>query len=172
MSTALISQHRTREELLHLQRALSLSPDPQTRLDFAALLYQTGHLRRAAEQLRRVVALEPEWPVALNNLAWLLATRSDAEVRDGKEAVRCAERACRLTSFKQTMMVGTLAASCAEAGRFPEAVATAETDARMGTASGETRFAAVNEQLARLYRENKPWREPHPSGQGPQEHLP
>ena len=37
-----------------------------------------------------------------------------------------AEVSCRLTGFKQTGMISTLAAAYAEAGRYPEAVTTAE----------------------------------------------
>ena len=61
----------------------------------------------------------------LNNLAWILAASADPQVRNGPEAVLLAERACKLTDYKKPLLVGTLAAAYAEAGRFPEAVATA-----------------------------------------------
>src|SRR5262245_6141768 len=166
LANALAAQRRAREAVPHLQKAACLNQDPQTRLELASLLYQNGELRRAVAELRRVVALKPDLAVGFNNLAWLLATCSDEGVRDGPEAVRCAERACHLTKFEQTMMVGTLAASYAEAGRLTEAVATAETAVKMGTAAAETRYVAVNQQLSRRYREGKPLHEPAMPGQG------
>jgi protein O-mannosyl-transferase len=158
---ALSRQGKNREAMVQLQVALSLSakPDIETRLDLAELLYQTGNARQAADQFRKVLLLNPDLPEALNNLAWLLATSSDGTVRDGTEAVRDAERACRLTGFKRTEMISTLAAAYAEAGRYSEAVATAEMAIRLQTANGETRLAEINSQLLRLYRAGMPYHE-------------
>ena len=82
-------------------------------------------------EYRQVLAVKPDQPEALNNLAWLLATCSDAAVRDGAEAVRLAEQACRLSGYKQARALGTLAAAYAEAGRFPEAVEAAQKSIEM-----------------------------------------
>jgi len=93
-----------------------------------------------------------EQPEPLNNLAWLLATAPDPAVRDGIESVRCAEHACQLTAFKQSAMISTLAAAYAEAGRFTDAVTTAEMAIRIQTTNGESQLAAMNRQLLPLYR--------------------
>ncbi len=164
-ATALMRQGRNREALSHLRVALALSskPDIRMRLDYVTLLHQTGDLRGAVAQLRQVLLLQPDSVEALNNLAWLLATASDNTLRDGAEAVRLAERASRLPPVKETCVPGTLAAAYAEAGRFPEAVATAEKAMELETAAGETRFAAVNRQLLRFYRAGKPFHEPPPN---------
>ena len=104
--------------------------------------------------------LKPNWTEALNNLAWLLATCSDAAVRNGADAVRFAEQACRLTGYTRAQALGTLAAAYAEAGRFTEAATTAQKASEVARAGGDTRFAAVNERLARLYRAGRPYHEP------------
>ena len=57
-------------------------------------------------------------PDALNNLAWILAANPDPQARNGRKAVELAQRACKLTGFKQPLMVGTLAAAYAEAGFY------------------------------------------------------
>jgi Flp pilus assembly protein TadD len=151
---ALNRQGRNPEAILHLQIALCLSPRPdlQTRQDLAEVLLQTGNVRQAVDEYRKVLSLNPDLPEPLSNLAWILATSSDDSVRNGAEAVRHAEHACQLTAFKQTTMISTLAAAYAEAGRFPEAVTTAEMAVRLQTANGETRLAAINNQLLPLYR--------------------
>jgi Flp pilus assembly protein TadD len=160
---ALAQQGRIREAILHLRAAIifqsKFKPKIEPRLKLAALLYQTGEPRAAAAQLRQVLSLKPDSPEALNNLAWILATSPEDALRDGTQAVQCAERACQLTSFKQASMVGTLAAAYAEARRFPDAVATAETAVKLATAAGDTNFAAVNQRLLMLYRAGQPWRE-------------
>ena len=92
----------------------------------AAALLANGQVAEAIAGYTEVLRSEPDLPIALNNLAWLRAAHSQAQFRDGAEAVRLAERACRLTAYQQPMLIGTLAAAYAEAGRFEEATATAE----------------------------------------------
>jgi Flp pilus assembly protein TadD len=164
---ALMSQGRTREALSQLRIALALSSKPEirTRLDYATLLHQAGDVREAVAQLRKVLSLQPDSVEALNNLAWLLATAPDASLRNGAEAVRYAERASRLPAPKQICVPGTLAAAYAEAGRFSEAVATAEAAVNSETAAGEARFAAINQQLLRLYRAGQAFHESPPPGE-------
>ena len=97
---------------------------------------------------------------ALNNLAWVLAASPDDELRNGAEAVRLAERACELTHHGEPLFIGTLAAAYAEAGRFPEAVATAEKAEQLATSAGLKKVAEKNQQLLELYRAGKPYHEP------------
>ena len=80
----------------------------------------------------------------------------------------CAERACRLTAYRQAGMLSTLAAAYAEAGRFPEAVTTAEMALRLQTDAGDARGAALNQKLLTLYRAGKPWHE-KPTGNNKQQ---
>jgi len=70
-----------------------------------------------------------------------------------------AERACELTGFRRAVMVGTLAAAYAEAGRFAEAVATAEKACARAIESGDDTLAARNQQLLQLYREGRAYHE-------------
>ncbi len=166
-AATLAGQGRNREAILHLRAAIifepRFKPKIEPRMELAGLLYRTGDPHQAVAQLRQVVSLKPDRAEALNNLGWILATCSDDQVRDGVEAVRCAERACQLTTFTEAGMVGTLAAAYAEAGRFPEAVATAEKAVNLANAAGNPQFAAVNRQLLVLYRAGKPWHE-RPAG--------
>jgi cytochrome c-type biogenesis protein CcmH/NrfG len=56
--------------------------------------------REAAASYQQAVKFGPNWPAALNNLAWILATASDPQLRDGAEAIKLATRACTLTEFR------------------------------------------------------------------------
>ncbi len=145
------------EAVLQLQTALSLQPDLATRLELAGLFFQEGELGQAAAQYRQALRVNADCVEALNNLAWLLATASDDKLRDGAEAAQLAERALGLPAVKGMCVPGTLAAAYAEAGRFPEAIATAEKAVREETAAGETRFADLNRQGLTFYRAGKPW---------------
>ena len=62
----------------------------------------------------------------MNNIAWIRATHADAAHRDGALAVRVAEQARDVAPRENHVLCSTLAAAYAEAGRFADAVRTAE----------------------------------------------
>jgi Flp pilus assembly protein TadD len=148
-----------REAASQLRSAVQLRPAMETRLELATLLYQTGQFQDAAGQYRQILRVKPDSLESLNNLAWLLATCSDARVRDGVEAVRYGERACRLTGYKNARMLSALAAAYAERGDFQEAVGAADEALARESASGGRQSAAYR-QLLQLYLSGRPYHEP------------
>jgi protein O-mannosyl-transferase len=164
LAGALQQAGRRAEALPHLQRALALSPSsPGIRTELAALLAGLGQTQGAIEQYREALKLDPNIPGALNNLAWILATHPDAGFRDGTEAVRLAEKAVELTRRNKAFLLGTLAASYAEAGRFNEAVKTAEEAIQLADKHGQKELSAKNRELLGYYRQSRPWREAPPN---------
>jgi Flp pilus assembly protein TadD len=162
-AAALAEQGRKAEAEKQLRELLQLKPDLEARSQLASLLYQTAKFGEAVAEYRQLVAARPNEPEVLSNLAWLLATSPDSAVRNGTDAVRFAEQACRLTGYQRAPMVGSLAAAYAEAGRFTEAVAATQRAIELAQSSGDSRFAAVNEQLLSLYRAGKPYHMPSPA---------
>ena len=57
----------------------------------------------------------------LNNLAWVLATSPQDDVRDGKRSVELGIRPCEATDYKAAHILSTLAAGYAEIGDFENA---------------------------------------------------
>jgi tetratricopeptide (TPR) repeat protein len=140
--------------------AAHLQPDNAEADENLGLLYsQQGKAGDAAQHYRAALRATPDAVGVLNNLAWLLATSPDAAVRNGAEAVTLAERACRLTENKQPVLIGTLAAAYAEAGRFADAVQTAEKARDLAQKLDLKDLADRNTQLLELYRAGKPYRE-------------
>jgi tetratricopeptide (TPR) repeat protein len=96
----------------------------------------------------------------LNNLAWVLATTTKDELRNGKRALELGLKACEATEYKQAHILSTLAAAYAESGDFDNARKWSEKAVELGGEEGED-----GEQLEQLkkelesYKENKPWRE-------------
>ncbi len=122
-------------------------------------LCRQGDFAGAAARYRLALQSHPDLPELLNNLAWLLAACPDARVRDGAQAVGYAERACALTHYGVTPMVGTLAAAYAEAGRFDDAMATAEKACMMASESGNQDLLKRNQELLALYFKHQPYHE-------------
>jgi len=108
------------------------------------------------------VQLDPKNAEAHNNLAWLLATRQCGPSGDPTKAVSLAERACELTENRTANCLGTLAAAYAAAGRFPEAVATAEKAIQVATSTGQAPLAKQIGDCLELYRAGRAYAEPTP----------
>ena len=115
----------------------------------------------------QMVRLAPNWPEALNNLAWLLSTHPSAEFRNGAEAVSLAERACQLTGRTNFWMLSTLAAAYAEAGRYPEAVSTQRKVCDLAAAQGQNAQTESFQRRLELYRSGKAYHPPETSTRRP-----
>jgi Flp pilus assembly protein TadD len=118
-----------------------------------------GDAVQAVNHYHQALTLKPDMVEALNNLAWILAANPSDALRSGAEAVRLAERACELSQRREPVLLGTLAAAYAEAGRFDEAVTTAEKARDLASAGGLKDVAAKNAELLELYRAGRPYRE-------------
>lgn len=105
------------------------------------------------ETLRR----EPNSTIALNNLAFLLASAPDATLRNGAEAVTYAEKACAETGQTNVATLATLAAAYAEAGRFDDAVTTAEKTCKLASESSNAALLQLNMELLERYRRRQPF---------------
>ena len=98
-------------------------------------------------------------PEALNNRAWSYATSVEAGLRNGPLAVQLAERACELTHYQTSIYIGTLAAAYAEAGRFDDAIATAQKACALAEKSGQQDLLQKNRELLAWYQKHQPYRE-------------
>src|SRR5262249_43448674 len=128
---------------------------------FAVRLHSANRMTRAIEEYEAALGLNPDFPEALNNLAWILATASNREIRNGGQAVSLAERACSLTTSSNALMIGTAAAAYAEQRQFSKAAALAEEACRLAEESGEAQILNKNRELLQLYRSGRAYREPH-----------
>jgi len=159
IATILVERGDLEAAARRLSEALSLEPDaPTLHYKLSDVLGDLGDKEGAAWHLRRAVELAPESAELANYLAWVLATAPETQLRDGDEAVRLAERACRLTGNSDSNYLDTLAAAYAEAGRFADAVRTSKRAIALG--GGDP--AIVDELRSRLslYENGEPYRVP------------
>lgn len=145
-----------------IRNRLSAEPDADKALaQFHRLLIpftsQNLSTKQTIEAYCVVLQEMPDFPAALNNLAWILSTDPDPTCRDGSKAVRLAEQACKLTEHKRADMVGTLAAAYAEVGRYADAVTAGEEARRLAEANGNLELEEKNQKLVEIYKRGKPY---------------
>jgi HEAT repeat protein/Tfp pilus assembly protein PilF len=148
---AYLTKGDTAQALEHFEKLIQLRPgDANSRLKRARLYHVRLHdYAQAIGDYKEAIKLLPETQSATwhNNIAWILATCPRSEVRDGKEAVKHAARACEIQSTP--IFVDTLAAAHAEAGDFEEAVRLQEEALELPGARARLK----------LYESKKPYRE-------------
>jgi tetratricopeptide (TPR) repeat protein len=184
LGAALASQGRVDEAIREFREALDIMPqmaEAQDSLDalqaalreeirinpshaqahhsLAMVCAALGQWPEAVSHAREAYRLAPEQPEALANLARILATAPDEKLRDGAEAVRLAERACTPANRRDPLMLDTLAAAYAEAGRFDDAVRTAEEALALASGAGQRNLAEDIRKRLALYRSGRPVRE-------------
>jgi tetratricopeptide (TPR) repeat protein len=157
---ALLQQGKADKAIAHLQEAVKIIPDyAVAQYNLGEAFLQEGRPVEAVENYRKAIQINRDYVDALNSLSLILATCPDASLRNGAEAVEDAQKACVLTHYQKPLLVETLAAAYAEAGRFPEAIATAEKAGELATDDGLTAEAGKNRQLLKLYQAGKAYHE-------------
>ena len=151
------ANNRQTSEALETYSNLLQRPVPKAPIhrNLGDLLLNVGRQSEAIANYDKALETEPNDSSVLNNLAWVLATSPDAELRDGKRSLKLAKRACEVTEYKEAHILSTLAAAYAENGDFPEAIRWSTEAVALGNRN-------VDEQLAKelkSYEEGKPWRE-------------
>jgi protein O-mannosyl-transferase len=160
----LLQEGRIDEAIARWQKALMIRPrdgDVHTSLGNAFL--KKGLVKEAISHYQQALEISPQDALARNNFAWLLATTSDASVRDGAKAIELAEDAVQLSGGRDPNFLRTLAAAYAESGRFAEAITTARQARVIASLQGKSGFANVLDEDLGLYREHVPLRRTKPS---------
>jgi tetratricopeptide (TPR) repeat protein len=139
------------------QRARQLHPDAvEYRCDLALTRYAEGDISGATALYREAVGLDPGWPQDFDRIAWDFATQANPRRRDPALAVLRAQQACQATGNAEPRFLHTLAAAYAAAGRFDEAVPTAEKALNLATSGNQLDLAREIEARLRLYRSRVP----------------
>jgi Flp pilus assembly protein TadD len=161
LANLLVGRGENDAAIEHYTAALRLKPDyARAHNNLATLLAALGRSGQAIEHYREAVRLKPDYAAALNGLAWLLATRRPEDGGDPAVAVEMAERLQGLGGRENPRCLDTLAAAYAAAGRFPEAVATAEKALQLAESAGELPLARDIQLRLDLYRAGHAYRQP------------
>jgi tetratricopeptide (TPR) repeat protein len=125
----------------------------------AIALDEKGQSAEAVTQYEKALEISPQSVSALNNLAWLLATGSNASLRNGARAIQLARQADELSGGTNALVLRTLAAAYAEAGQFGKAIESARTAMQLGRSQGDDSLGTELQQQIALYELGLPYRE-------------
>jgi tetratricopeptide (TPR) repeat protein len=153
LGLALAAQAEYDKAIEHLSRALQVKSDWPEVYYYLGLVYQRqGKYKLAIQNYTETLRLKPECLDTMNNLAWLLATVEDRRFRTPAEAVKHAERACKLSAYKQPRLLDTLAVAYAAANRFNEAIETAEKAIHLAESAGQNELTVEIQSRLQLYK--------------------
>jgi tetratricopeptide (TPR) repeat protein len=157
---ALASEGKLDEAIAHFRHAVKIKPDYALAYSSLGLVcFEKGETREAVSAWQQALQVKPDQADIQNNLAWVLATASEASVRDGAKAVALAERASQLNGGRNAAVLHTLAAAYAEAGRFEDATATARHALELATAEKDNDLTAKLPGEIKLYEAHTPARD-------------
>jgi tetratricopeptide (TPR) repeat protein len=161
LGNALLKKGKVDEAITQYQTALQIKPDDaKAHNNLANILAQKGNMGEAILQFQKALQFDPANPSIQNNLAWLLAASPEASLRNGAKAVELARQANALTGGKNPIILHTLAAACAEAGLFPEALETARHALRLAEAQSNPMLALQLQSEMKLYQAGLPFHGP------------
>ena len=169
LGVALAAQGRIDAAIKHYQQALQINPgltESRKNMNKALLvlvrqgtaLASQGRFGEAISCFEKILKFWPENAEVKNNLAWVLATCPDAALRNGLRAVELATAADRSSGGANATVLDTLAAACAEAGQYTNAVAAARR--ALEAAAGQESAAEGIRSRLRLYEAGIPYHEP------------
>jgi tetratricopeptide (TPR) repeat protein len=133
-------------------------PDPKAHYEFAVALAHLKRTREAMSQYASALLIQPDFPDALDGLAWILSTDANPNFRNGTEAVKMSERACELTGKNDPVKLKTLAAAYAETGRFEEAMNTLRTAKDLAAKANRQELVNVCSLMLEHFQKSEPWR--------------
>ncbi|MCK5565763.1 MAG: sulfatase-like hydrolase/transferase [Planctomycetes bacterium] len=172
-------QQKIDEAIEYWERALELDPEVENvkeqlaeakgikqKVDAAAeqnkiaeSYFAKGDIAMAIEHWKKAVAINDKWPAVLNNLAWILSTSKDENIRDPQSAMKYGLKACELTGYKNAELLDSLAVAYAASGNFSEGIKVAEKAINIAILLGmEAKAKEIGTRLE-LYMAGRPYYE-------------
>jgi tetratricopeptide (TPR) repeat protein len=148
------------EAIGHYQKALQITPDcAEAHINLGNALIKKGSMDEAITHFQKALQINPDYAEAQNNLAWVLATASQVSLRNGRQAVELAQQANQLAGGENPIILRTLAAAYAEAGRFSDAQRSAQKAMVLARAAGQSNLVEQLNGELKLYAAGLPFHE-------------
>ena len=158
LGNALFQEGKVDQAIAHFQEALEITPGfAEVHCILGYALLQNRRADEAIVHFQKALQIKPNYLEAQNNLAWVLATSPRSSLRNGNRAVELAQQADQLAGGENPNILRTLAAACAEAGRFGDARQSAQKAVELARAAGRPDLVEQLSGELKLYEAGLPF---------------
>ena len=160
LGNVLARQGNFKDAVYHFNKAIKVAPNYAGAYYNLGKIYSNqGEIREAIGFYRKALHFTPNMTKVLYNFSWILASYEDKKFRNGKEAVRLAEKLCKITKYNQPLALDALAAAYAETKRFDAAVLTAKKALGLALHQGPEELVLGLKKRLQLYQAELPYRQ-------------
>jgi tetratricopeptide (TPR) repeat protein len=160
LASLLLQSGHMDEAITQFRAALEIEPgDAMSRITLGDLLLRKRLWNDAMAQYQAAVQLQSTNATILSHVAWVLATCPETSVRNGDIAMKLALRAEQLSGGSDPVIPGIVAAACAEAGQFTEAIAAAQRALAIATAQNNAAQISALKKQIELFQAHLPFRD-------------
>jgi tetratricopeptide (TPR) repeat protein len=161
LADTLVLLGQTEEAILEYNEALRIDP---TNLKVVSKLVRvfinSGRVAEAIALLESTLHASSDAVNLQNDLAWILATTPEENLRNGKKALSLALQANKESGGQDASLLDTLAAAYAETGDFANALEAARHALEIAEASGNKELSRDLKKEISLYEAGRPLRAP------------
>lgn len=158
LAILLRKQQRILEANTEIDTALKLQPSVMQYVNLKLLwLSQDANPGEIIDFLKSALQHNPDAYDLYNNLAWMLATQKDSELRNSEEALAYAQQAVVRAPEENAALLDTLAACYAADGKYTQAIETAHKAIRMANEEERTNLVRKLALRLKLYEAGQAW---------------
>ena len=166
LGVLMVGQNKKNEAVELFNKALHIDPSyAGAYYNLGKIFENEGRIEEAIFNYRKAINSNKDMIQILYHLSWILATHEDVKYRNGKEAVKLAEKLCEVTQNIQPLALDALAAAYAETGQFNEAVLTAQKALNLTSKQGFETLALCLKKRLDLYQNRHPYHQPFSVGE-------
>jgi tetratricopeptide (TPR) repeat protein len=160
LASALFELGQTDEAIELVNKAIQQEPEFAGSYDhLGRLLLRAGRKGEAFKAYERAMQQFPEDQTLALQLAWMLATSSEPNIRDARRSFQLADGVCKTNKYTDPQCLYVLAAAYADTGDFSGAIKLAQRADQIAMASGQNQLSNQIKIHLKSYEEGEPIRE-------------
>jgi tetratricopeptide (TPR) repeat protein len=160
LASALFEMGRTDEAIQWVNKAIEQEPEFAGSYDhLGRLLLRADRNEEALKAYENAMHQFPHDQTLALQLAWMLATSSESNLRNPKKSFQLADGVCKRNKYTDPQCLYVLAAAYADTGDFAGAIKLASRADQMAMMAGQTELSNQIKGHLKSYEEGKPIRE-------------
>ena len=160
LGVLLAGQGKVNDAIYHYQEALWINPKyAGAYYNLGKIYANKGDIGNTILYYKKTLKVSPNIAEALYNLSWIYATNENEKYRNGKKAVKLAEKLCGLQNYSHPLSLDALAAAYAETSEFDRAVKVAQQGLSLALMHGPEELASGLTKRLQLYQDGLPYRQ-------------